>query len=56
MRRDYDLGPLDLAARFDEIAERATGEVVGRLRKPKEAPRHTSPYSNADLAVGEEAY
>ena len=29
--------PLDLAARLDEIAGLATGEVVGRLRDPKEA-------------------
>jgi hypothetical protein len=37
MLRGYDLKPLDLAARLDEIADLATGEVVGRLSNPKEA-------------------
>ena len=31
MRRGYELGALDLAARLDEIADLATGEVLGRL-------------------------
>jgi len=37
LRNGYELRPLDLAARFDEIAHRATGELVGRLRNAKEA-------------------
>jgi hypothetical protein len=36
MRAGYELKPLDLAARFEEIADRATGEVVSRLRNSKE--------------------
>lgn len=44
MRAGYQLRPLDLAARFDEIAERATGEIVGRLRNSKEAKNVTLPH------------
>jgi hypothetical protein len=44
MRAGYELRPLDLAASFDEIAERATGEIVGRLRSSKEAKNVTLPH------------
>lgn len=44
MRAGYQLRPLDLAARFDEIAERATDEIVGRLRNSKEAKNVTLPH------------
>jgi transposase-like protein len=44
MRSGYELKPLDLADRFDEIAHRATGEVVGRLRNSKQAEKISMPH------------
>jgi hypothetical protein len=44
MRNGYELKPLDLIARLDEIADRATGEVIGRLRNSKEAKNVPLPH------------
>jgi len=44
--------PLDLAARFDEIAHRATGEVVGRQRNAKEAKNVPLPHLIREAEVG----
>ena len=44
MRRGYDLGPLDLAARLDEISDLAIGEVAGRLSNSKEVKNVPLPH------------
>jgi hypothetical protein len=44
MRNGIQLKPVDLAARFDEIAHLATGEVVARLRNSKQAGNVPMPH------------